>query len=51
LPRFNMLRFGRIEATAEVRNALGQGYLPIGCGYAVLTNSPRILRGGFDFLF
>lgn len=51
LPRLNMLRFGRIEATAEVRNALGQGYLPIGCGYAVLTNSPRILRGGFDFLF
>jgi hypothetical protein len=51
LPRLNLLRFGRIEATAEVRNALGQGYLPIGCGYAVLTNSPRILRGGFDFLF
>jgi Carboxypeptidase regulatory-like domain len=51
LPRLHMLRFGRIEATAEVRNALGQGYLPIGCGNAVLTNSPRILRGGFDFLF
>ena len=45
---------GRIEATAEVRNALAQGYLPL-CngagGQTVLTNSPRAFRGGLSFLF
>src|SRR5215471_13422966 len=50
LPRVNGMR-GRIEATAELRNALGQGYLPIANGQAVLTNAPRVLRGGLDFLF
>jgi len=50
LPRVNGMR-GRIEATAEWRNALGQGYLPIANGQAVLTNAPRVLRGGLDFLF
>jgi carboxypeptidase family protein len=52
LPRFNGLR-GRLEATAEMRNALAQGYLPLNAGgaHAVLTNSPRALRGGLSFLF
>ncbi|MBV8847280.1 MAG: TonB-dependent receptor [Bryobacterales bacterium] len=53
LPRLNCLR-GRIEATVEVRNALGQGYLPIAGGpggRTMLTNSPRTLRGGLNFLF
>jgi hypothetical protein len=53
LPHVSGLR-GRIEATAEIRNALGQGYLPL-CngpnGRTVLTNSPRALRGGLSFLF
>ncbi len=54
LPRITSLR-GRLEATAEMRNALAQGYLPIQVsGQAaplVLTNSPRALRGGLNFLF
>jgi hypothetical protein len=53
LPRLSGLH-GRIEATAEVRNALAQGYLPIyngPCGRTVLTNTPRAFRGGLSFLF
>jgi hypothetical protein len=50
LPRLNGMR-GRIEATAEWRNALGQGYLPVASGQAMITTSPRALRGGLDFLF
>ncbi len=45
--------FGRLEATAELRNLLAQGYLPINSdGHkAVLTNSPRAVRGGLAFIF
>jgi hypothetical protein len=53
LPRFSSLR-GRLEATVELRNALAQGYLPIraqGDHPLILTNSPRALRGGLNFLF
>jgi hypothetical protein len=53
LPRVNCMP-GRIEATIEVRNALGQGYLPIADspeGRTVLMTSPRSLRGGLSFLF
>ena len=52
LPRFSGMR-GRLEATAELRNALAQGYLPLHAGgrTAVLTNTPRALRGGLNFLF
>lgn len=52
LPRLNGMRC-RMEATAEMRNALAQGYLPLHAGgqSAVLTNSPRALRGGLNFLF
>lgn len=45
---------GRIEATAELRNMLAQGYLPISLADGrrlVLANSPRAVRGGFSFIF
>lgn len=52
LPRVWCLH-GRLEATGELRNALAQGYLPLNADgqHAVLTNSPRVLRGGLSFLF
>ncbi len=40
----------RIELTAELRNLLAQGYVPLG-PRTVLTNSPRALRGGLNFVF
>ena len=44
---------GRLEATAEVRNGLGQGYLPLveGGQRVTLVQSPRALRGGLSFIF
>jgi hypothetical protein len=44
---------GRFEAIGEVRNALGQGYLPVNSGGRILllTNSPRAVRGGLSFIF
>jgi hypothetical protein len=52
LPRFIGFH-GRMEAIAELRNALAQGYLPINAGgyRVVLTDAPRALRGGLSFLF
>ncbi len=43
----------RLEASAELRNLLAQGYLPLGDAstQSVLTNSPRSLRGGLNFIF
>ncbi len=43
----------RIEATANFRNMLAQGYLPLGGAgtRSVLTNSPRAVRGGLNFIF
>lgn len=43
----------RMEATADLRNLLAQGYLPLGGADArtVLTNSPRLVRGGLNFIF
>ena len=43
----------RMEASAELRNLLAQGYLPLGDStmHSVLTNSPRSLRGGLNFIF
>jgi hypothetical protein len=45
--------FGRFEASAELRNLLAQGYLPVIVSdqRAVLTNSPRAVRGGLSFIF
>jgi len=45
---------GRLEATAELRNLLAQGYLPISTGDGrriLLTNYPRAIRGGLSFIF
>ena len=45
---------GRLEATAELRNMLAQGYLPIGSpqgGRLLLIQSPRAVRGGLSFIF
>jgi hypothetical protein len=45
---------GRLEATAELRNMLAQGYLPITLADGrrlVLANSPRAVRGGLSFIF
>jgi Carboxypeptidase regulatory-like domain len=43
----------RMEATADLRNLLAQGYLPLGGAGSrtVLTNSPRLVRGGLNFIF
>jgi hypothetical protein len=43
----------RMEATADLRNLLAQGYLPICAGgqSAILTNSPRGVRSGLSFIF
>ena len=45
--------FGRFEASAELRNLLAQGYLPVIVSdqRAVLTNAPRAVRGGLSFIF
>jgi hypothetical protein len=45
--------WGRMEAIAELRNGLAEGYLPVDAGgnRVVLTDSPRALRGGLSFLF
>jgi hypothetical protein len=52
LPRLSGMR-GRVEATAELQNILAQGYLPLSASghTAVLTDSPRAVRGGLNFLF
>jgi hypothetical protein len=45
---------GRLEATAELRNLLAQGYLPVqsvGGRRLLLIHSPRAVRGGLSFIF
>jgi hypothetical protein len=45
---------GRFEVTADVRNLLAQGYLPVGGGDArrlLIVQAPRIIRGGVNFTF
>jgi hypothetical protein len=45
---------GRIEASAELRNLLAQGYLPLSLADGrrlVLAHSPRGVRGGLSFIF
>jgi hypothetical protein len=44
----------RMEASAELRNLLAQGYLPLttsGGDQFVLINTPRSIRGGIAFVF
>jgi carboxypeptidase family protein len=45
---------GRLEATADLRNMLAQGYLPIatsGNQPLLLMQAPRAVRGGLNFIF
>ena len=45
---------GRLEATADLRNMLAQGYLPVPTGdgrRVLLIQSPRAVRGGLSFIF
>ncbi len=45
---------GRIEASAELRNLLAQGYLALaaaGGDQLLLVNTPRSFRGGLAFVF
>jgi hypothetical protein len=45
---------GRFEVTADIRNLLAQGYLPMGAGDArrlLIVEAPRIIRGGVNFTF
>lgn len=45
---------GRLELTAEVRNLLAQGYVPITTADGrtlLLLQAPRALRGGVSFIF
>lgn len=44
----------RIEATADLRNMLAQGYLPLGTANGqrvLLAPNPRCVRGGLSFIF
>ena len=45
---------GHVEATAEVRNILAQGYLPLSLSdgrQLLVVNAPRVFRGGLAFGF
>ena len=44
----------RVEATADIRNMLAQGYLPVGMTNGqrlMLIETPRMFRGGLAFIF
>jgi Carboxypeptidase regulatory-like domain/TonB dependent receptor len=53
LPSFGTLSKGRMEAGAEIRNLLSDGYVTLLSGgkQNVLTSSPRSLRGSLSFIF
>lgn len=53
IPSMGMLG-GKLEATAEIRNILAQGYQPINFSNGrrmYFVSSPRALRGGLAFIF
>ncbi|MBI3209208.1 MAG: TonB-dependent receptor [Candidatus Solibacter usitatus] len=53
IPGLNVMP-GKLEATAEIRNILAQGYQPVtlATGQTIqLVHSPRALRGGLAFVF
>ena len=53
MPAFPGVR-GRLEATADLRNLLAEGYLPLATaegGRLLLLHTPRSLRGGVAFVF
>ncbi|MBM3775308.1 MAG: hypothetical protein FJW37_09110 [Acidobacteria bacterium] len=44
----------RMEASADLRNLLAQGYLPLAFSDGrrlLLVHTPRSFRGGFSFIF
>ena len=45
--------FGRLEVTADLRNLLAQGYLPLTAANQrfLLIHAPRAVRGGLSFIF
>jgi len=53
LPGVVGLFAGKLEASAELRNLLAEGYLPIniGSGQLILISTPRALRGGLSLIF
>jgi len=53
MPAVSAMR-GRLEITADLRNLLAQGYLPLSTyssQRALLLHTPRSVRGGFNFIF
>jgi hypothetical protein len=52
IPYFSGLP-GRLEATADMRNLLAQGYVPLNSGgrRVYMMHTPRSLRGGLSFIF
>ncbi|MDE3164923.1 MAG: hypothetical protein KGN36_03880, partial [Acidobacteriota bacterium] len=53
IPRLGILPW-RMEATADLRNLLAQGYLPMGAmggQQILLVETPRSFRGGLAFIF
>jgi hypothetical protein len=44
---------GHFELTADIRNLLAQGYLPVSAGNhsLIVVQAPRIIRGGVNFIF
>ncbi len=44
---------GHVEATADLRNLLAQGYVPLDLGArrTYLVQMPRSVRGGLNFIF
>lgn len=54
IPRLGSVLPGRLEASAELRNLLAQGYLPVGTPGGqrlILVQSPRAVRGGLSLIF
>lgn len=53
IPFFNRMS-GHVEATAEMRNLLAQGYLAMAMAdgrHLLIVNNPRVFRGGLAFIF
>ena len=45
---------GHLELTADLRNLLAQGYIPVGANGAnqiLVVQAPRAIRGGLNFTF
>lgn len=53
LPSFGIWN-GRLEAMGELRNMLGQGYIPVTGSDGrtlLLMQAPKTVRGGLNFIF